>query len=184
VKIEAGKYYERADGQIHLAVKSTDCRDCDIKIGDGYYNSSKGGKHKLADRDIVREVSIVPVLPFTLKAGSKYETVKPSGEAGPVVTLREGMIGRGVEPVNALLPFNADFDGDDYRPHYVTPLGEIYHHRESTPCLRIVREHVPQLTLSQRILQLRSQCLGRGDLAELHAEFESLATDVSKLEAK
>jgi len=49
---------------------------------DGKYHSGIEDR-----RDLIAEYSQPEPLPFVLKAGGRYETVKPDGSAGPVVTL-------------------------------------------------------------------------------------------------
>lgn len=84
MKIESGKYYERRDGIVAKAMRSTACGGCDLRIGDAYYDSSREGSHKMSSCDIIAEVAIVPVLPFELKAGERYEL-----DNGEVVQLRK-----------------------------------------------------------------------------------------------
>jgi hypothetical protein len=100
--------------------------------------------------DIIAEYTPQPEpLTCTLRAGGKYETVTPSGEAGPIVTLAGSIDGYSRE-WQKLFPFTARRDG---YTHVVSPDGLISHSVDHSKLggYRIVREHVPQPTPIERL---------------------------------
>jgi hypothetical protein len=91
IQIQEGKYYRRRDGQVAGPAVNRDDPGTNypwIVAGrfytdDGAYDCYTPGHHY----DLIAEVTVTDVLPFELKAGGKYETVKPDGTVGPVVEL-------------------------------------------------------------------------------------------------
>jgi hypothetical protein len=172
MKIEAGKYYERADGEIHIAKRSHECRGCDIKIGDAYYDSSKEGKHKLANREIVRELQLAaPTLGFPLVAGERYETQLPSGEAGPVVELETSAWRK---MFKICYPWCVEADA----AKSVNTRGEVFKTDYEEPVYRIVRPYIaPPPTPIERLEKWRDAA-PRGFLPELNAIIADLKASV------
>lgn len=112
---------------------------------------------------------------LNLQAGRKYLTVRcDNWEAGPTVELVNGAFT--LEPVSAMFPFQADFDGDDCKPHYVTRDGAIFHHRKSEPDYQITAEY---RAIAERMEKWRAK-----DRAErTQGEFQEIVEAVRKLEA-
>jgi hypothetical protein len=149
MQIQAGKYYRRRDGQVTGPVI--------LRSGETYrhvtggYSYTPNGEYNVGatdDRDLVAEVTVTDVLPFELKAGEKYETVKPDGTPGEVVTLATSTFGSHLH--NRVYPFSCQAGRT-----YVTPNGEGRNYVNGVTCLRITAPYVaPPPTTSERLAEV------------------------------
>jgi hypothetical protein len=91
IKIQAGKYYRRRDGEVIGPAKHRGDKGSSYQwnVSGNYYTDD--GRYQAcgpdSPYDLIAEVTVTDVLPFELKAGGKYETVNPDGTVGPVVEL-------------------------------------------------------------------------------------------------
>jgi hypothetical protein len=92
IKIQAGKYYRRRDGEVIGPAKHRGDKGSSYQwnVSGNYYTDD--GRYQAcgpdSPYDLIAEIEVRDVLPFELKAGEKYETVKVDGAPGPVVTLK------------------------------------------------------------------------------------------------
>jgi hypothetical protein len=152
VKIEQGKYYRRRDGELIGPAKPRNephtsypwnVGGC-FYTGDGLFQVS--GPDQVYD--LVAETVCTDVLPFELKAGEKYETVKPDGTPGEVVTLADAGFGSYLQ--NRAYPFSCQAGRT-----YVTPNGEGRNYVNGVTCLRITAPYVaPPPTTSERLAEV------------------------------
>jgi hypothetical protein len=92
MKIQAGKYYRRRDGEVIGPATTRTDKGSSYQWTVGGLFFTDDGRYQArgpdCDYDLIAEVTVTDVLPFELKAGEKYETVKMDGAPGPVVTLK------------------------------------------------------------------------------------------------
>jgi hypothetical protein len=134
MKIQAGKYYRRRDGEVIGPATTRTDKGSSYQWTVGGLFFTDDGRYQArgpdCDYDLIAEVTVTDVLPFELKAGERYETVKPDGTPGPVVTLHSPrwntkLIGRYMPfanyiPATSYITVNGDiFDMDG------KPLGRI-----------------------------------------------------------
>jgi hypothetical protein len=131
------------------------------------------GNDPLHGRDIIAEyIPQQEPLPFVLKAGGKYETVKPDGSPGPVVEPRDNQYSAGVRthfPMHAETPCGYAC---------VSVNGELFHATNGCLLYRIVREHVPQLTPIERLEKQAAWQVDAPKFAELSAIIADLKAAV------
>jgi hypothetical protein len=149
IKIQAGKYYRRRDGQVAGPAVNRDdpgtsypwiVAGC-FYTDDGAYDCYTPGHHY----DLIAEVTVTDCLPFELRAGGKYETVKPDGTPGEVVTLADAGFGSYLQ--NRAYPFSCQAGRT-----YVTPNGEGRNYVNGVTCLRITAPYVaPPPTIAERL---------------------------------
>lgn len=136
IKPVIGKWYQLDNGIVGIA--NDRGRNCvhSISISGFYFDTD--GKHATGNYEITSEVTITPALGFELKAGERYETVKPDGTEGPVVTLKSKSYERSFM-WSRIIPFGVR-DRDDY--YAVTPGGELVNSQRPLDGTRIVRPYV------------------------------------------
>jgi hypothetical protein len=141
MKIEIGKRYVMRYGGITGVISQGERPIVGQEWTDGCFTWHKGGGYFRDGGndqwDLVSEyIPQNKPLPFGLKAGERYETVKPDGTVGPVVTLAPSVNGAGwrryaefyVEPEARIYVLNSGACVD------MLPGEEVY---------RIVRPHTP-----------------------------------------
>jgi hypothetical protein len=89
IKIQAGKFYRQRCGYVAGPSSLYDEESLYRWRVGGYLYRDDGRHDSYVEEviDLIAEVTVTDVLPFELKAGEKYETVKPDGTPGPVVEL-------------------------------------------------------------------------------------------------
>jgi hypothetical protein len=145
IKIQEGRRYVMCYGGITAPIKR-DGKGVNF-WGDGVLTWCEDGKwcEGVDDNwDIIAEYIPQPEpLPCTLRAGGKYDTVTPSGEAGPIVELAASSYGH-----RNIAPYIAGINPGEL--WLCTPDG-VLHQYNTDKTLRIVREHVPQPTPIERL---------------------------------
>jgi hypothetical protein len=150
MQIQAGKYYRRRDGRICGPAKLAETSNTyrwnlggNLFADDGRWSSYR------KDLDLIAEVTVTDVLPFELKAGEKYETVKPDGTAGEVLTLGPA---RGTPGEKRIIPFTAYTAGDSDRSWHVTQDGSCVRYYDMVDDLRITAPYIaPPPTITERL---------------------------------
>lgn len=139
--IQAGKRYVMRYGGITGVIKPYVSGTAYVWF-DGYNTFTSTGKFRTDfpehSLDLVAEYTQPEPLTFELKSGERYETVKPSGEAGPVVTLERYNASN--DAVQFLMPFFFKF-GKEYS-YGVSRDGRCIRFYSVTDQLRIVRPYV------------------------------------------
>lgn len=97
ITIQEGRYYRRRDGLLVGPMIANG--DLFYPAHTRYWNYDSRGVYKQSNvggANIIAEVIVTEALPFELRAGGKYNTTKPDGSAGPVVTLSKNTFGHRV----------------------------------------------------------------------------------------
>lgn len=84
MQLELDKYYELSTGVIGKCVEARGV----LSIAD-YLFFADGRRAESGLAKVIREVQILPVLGFELRAGEKYDTQDERGLCGPVVTVAD-----------------------------------------------------------------------------------------------
>jgi hypothetical protein len=181
IQIQEGKYYRRRDGQVAGPAVNRDDPGTNypwIVAGrfytdDGAYDCYTPGHHY----DLIAEVTVTDVLPFELKAGGKYETVKPDGTVGPVVELLTGIFS--CPGVRGFIPFQCGRNRD----LLITRDGFVFGNYMAGTEYRITAPYVaPPPTIAER---LEAWMKGYVERVCNHHEWSSeLAAIVADLKAK
>jgi hypothetical protein len=163
--IQEGRRYEMRYGGITAPVTKDGSGFTDGMFSwfsDGrYYSDRENG------RDLIREYIPQPEpLPFVLKAGGKYETVKPGGSAGPVVELVANRFAKAIAPFYCLTAA-AEW--------WVSVAGLVCRYSGGDQ-LRIVREHVP-LTPIER-LEMAVGSLASHDVTDCVRQIRGVIADL------
>jgi hypothetical protein len=151
IKIQEGKCYVMRYGGITGVMKRSHIASSYLWT-DGQLSWTEFGIYSLADhehgRSIIAEYTQPEPLPCTLRAGCKYDTITPSGKAGPIVETYERTKGDQFASViklgivtGGMLEYGVADDGLIVGKYGNGPLNGH----------RIVREHVPQPTPIERL---------------------------------
>jgi hypothetical protein len=176
MQIQAGKYYRRRDGQVTGPVI--------LRSGETYrhvtggYSYTPNGEYNVGatdDRDLIAEVTVTDVLPFELKAGGKYCTVKPDGSEGPVVTLRRPSYS--AESLYRAVPFTANYEG---KSHFVKSCGEVFSYDGTEFHITAPYVEPKPPTIAERLEKWGNQLWSESVAEELHAIIADLKDKESK----
>jgi hypothetical protein len=178
VKIKAGGFYRRRDGQVVGPAENRNepftsyqfiVGGCCYTASGGFYCS--GHEDSL---DLIAEVTVTDVLPFELKAGEKYCTVKLDGTPGPVVRLQTKIDG---DFYNSCFLYRC-FKENEFCG--VTADGVV--HPKLTKSFRITSpyvEHKPP-TIAERLEAWRKAHIA----PDCHTAFDAIIADLKSQEAK
>lgn len=172
---EGGVYLDR-NGFVHGPLKPDSIHTW---VAGGRSWDAQGKWHRDGSHlDLIREVFITDKPPQVcpeLKAGGRYETVKPDGTPGPVVELHQPSFS--VEGIRDYFCFSSAIKNDTL---YITAGGLCVGNCEPGNRYQITREYVEPKppSLAERLENWRN------DASKSYAEIDSIISDVRKLEAK
>jgi hypothetical protein len=200
IQIQEGKYYRTRGGAIVGPAERTHSqygKSYTFSI-DGVDYTADGFQFETRDEvplNLAEEVAIVPVLGFELKAGCKYETVRPDGSPGPVVELVEHALKHQLHQAYLKqFPFSLFIDCKIYFAMCDGLILSNKNEAEWSGC-RIVREQPKPPTAIERLERLRNcshmstissfakgelNCAAIGLAGELDAIIADLKAEASK----
>lgn len=185
MKIESGGIYARRDGEVVGPAKRNPATSYHGSTSEWFVgcNAYRSDGRLLASRedelDLVTELDVVPVLPFTLEAGKRYVTTKPDGSEGPVVMVRRPSFA--AESLFREVPFIAEYAAEQ---NFVNRHGELFTAGDGV-FARITAEYIepPPPTIAER-LEAAVADVERNNITNFAAKVDSFVTLVKEAAAE